>query len=61
MSREGFMEELTLEVGIRKEEAGKKAASPRGWGHILGWGPRGTQPPMGLSWAERVVAVPDLS
>ena len=42
-------------------EAGKRAAPPRGWGHILGCRTRDTQPPKGLSWGERVAEVPDLS
>ena len=54
--------DIGAEVGISKEkEAGKRAAPPRGWGHILGWGTRDTKPPKGLSWPERVVEVPDLS
>ena len=68
MNKGGFMEEVTLqqrqELGKRrKQERGQHLQgkpSPRGWGHILG-GTRGTQPPKGLCWAERVVEVPDLS
>ena len=44
-----------------REEAGKRAAPQEDGSTSWGGGQRDTQPPKGLSWAERVAERPDLS